>query len=42
MGAVYNVYYLQFVGVEGKTSNTKFGCENMACRPFSSELLEML
>jgi hypothetical protein len=39
---VYNVYYLQFVGGEGKTFNTKFGCENVACRPFSSEPLEMM
>jgi hypothetical protein len=25
---------------EGKTFNTKFGCENMVCSPFSSELLD--
>jgi hypothetical protein len=27
---------------EGKTFNIKFGCENVVCSPFSSELLEML
>jgi hypothetical protein len=30
------------MGVEEKKFNTKFGCENMACRPFPSEPLEML
>jgi hypothetical protein len=40
--SVYNICYLQVVGGDGKTFNTKFGCENMACRPFSSEPLEML
>jgi hypothetical protein len=27
---------------EGKTFNTKFACENIECRPFSIETLEML
>jgi hypothetical protein len=39
---VFKVWYLEFMGEEGNTFNTTFGCENMACRPFSSEPLEML
>jgi hypothetical protein len=30
------------MGGEGIIFNTKFGFENMVCKPFSSELLEML
>jgi hypothetical protein len=29
------------MGEEGKTFNTKFGCENIPCRLLSSETLEM-
>ncbi len=40
--SVFKVWYLEFLRGEGNTFNTTFGCENMACRPFSSEPLEML
>jgi hypothetical protein len=29
------------MGGEQKKFNTKFGCENIPCRPFSNEMLEM-
>jgi hypothetical protein len=40
--SMFKVWYLEFLGGEGNTFNTTFGCENMTCRPFSSEPLEML
>jgi len=39
---VFKVWYVEFMGGEGNTFNTTFGCENMACRPFSSDPLELL
>jgi hypothetical protein len=39
--SMFKVWYLEFFGGEGNTFNTTFGCENIACRAFSSEPLEM-
>jgi hypothetical protein len=30
------------MGGEGKSFNTALGCENMACKPFSNEPMEMV
>jgi hypothetical protein len=30
------------MGGEGKTFNTTLGCENMVCKPFSNEPMEMV
>jgi hypothetical protein len=38
----FKVWYVEFMVGEGNTFNTTFGCENMACRPFSSEPQEIL
>jgi hypothetical protein len=41
---LFKVWYVKFMGGEGTllSFNTTFGCENMACRPFPNEPLEML
>jgi hypothetical protein len=39
---LFKVWYLEFMGGEGNTFNTTLGCENMVCRLFSNEPLEML
>jgi hypothetical protein len=40
--SVVKVWYVEFTVEERNAFNTTFDCENVACRPFSSEPQEML